>query len=675
MKYRKEIDGLRALAVLPVILFHAGIPALGGGYIGVDVFFVISGFLITSIIFEEKEAGRFSLLLFYERRVRRILPALFVIMAACMPLAWLWLLPGDMRSFSQSLIAVSALVPNFLFYRSSGYFETATELKPLLHTWSLGVEEQYYLFFPVLILLLWKFGKWRIWWFLALIALVSLFLAQWISGVSQALSFYMLPTRGWEILMGALVAIYMRNRHGISQVSVGRRHWSCEALSGLGILLIIYSIFAFDKQTPVPGLYTLIPTIGAALLLAYATQSTITGRVLANRMLVGIGVISYSLYLWHQPLLAFARHRSGESLSNAMIAAILSATLILAYLTWRFVEVPFRDKRRINRKPLMLSAAVFTIFFISSGSAGILGKGFPDRVPESVRQSTADTERDARLRDDGGCNVHKNDFAPPRCIKGAQSVEPRFVLLGDSHAAVLAYELGRAFEQAGMSFVQKTKNSCPFAIGLTMSSPNNCDKYQAAYLNEFGAKQAADTYIVASRWSYYAWSGDAYMGGGESSSRRRFSAGRVPLDAPVEERGNSIIQAYVESVQLLLQMGQRVILVYPIPAQRRDVPRQRAMGLWFEGGGAPDISTEYSYVAQQDSAVMKAFDEIGVHENLVRIRPDRMFCNTFVANGCAGTEEGRLLYIDDNHLSNYGTRYLIDEIMRHIAKRPHNLDS
>ena len=302
MDYRREIDGLRALAVLPVIFFHAGFPTFRGGFVGVDVFFVISGYLITTIILAELEQGKFSIINFYERRARRILPALFLVMFVCLPLAWLWLLPQEMKSFSQSLVAVSAFASNVLFWRTSGYFETAAELKPLLHTWSLAVEEQYYLLFPVFLMLTWRLGKRWIVGLLACVFVVSLAAAQWNAVAKPTATFFLLPTRGWELLVGAFVALYFsKDRNKIPAKLL------CEVGGAVGFVLITYSIFAFDKQTPFPSFYALVPTIGTALIILYATQSTLVGQLLGNRVCVGVGLISYSAYLWHQPLFAFAR--------------------------------------------------------------------------------------------------------------------------------------------------------------------------------------------------------------------------------------------------------------------------------------------------------------------------------------------------------------------------------
>ena len=300
MKYRPEIDGLRAFAIIPVILYHAGFQLFGGGYVGVDVFFVISGYLITSIIVAELEKGPFSLVHFYERRARRILPALFAMLFISLPFAWYWLLPDAMVSFSESLIAVSIFVSNIYFWQTSGYFEAAAELKPLIHTWSLAVEEQYYVLFPLFLILSWKLGKRWIVGLLIIVFVVSLACAQWLSIKRPSFAFFLLPTRGWELLIGAFVAFYYSN-HNIKK----HNHRIEQLGSLLGLSLITYAVFAYSNQTPFPSVYTLVPTLGTALIIIFAGSGTLVGKLLSSRPLVGIGLISYGAYLWHQPMYAF----------------------------------------------------------------------------------------------------------------------------------------------------------------------------------------------------------------------------------------------------------------------------------------------------------------------------------------------------------------------------------
>jgi peptidoglycan/LPS O-acetylase OafA/YrhL len=266
LEYRKEIDGLRAIALIPVILFHAGLQSFSGGFVGVDIFFVISGYLITSIILAEQQSGTFSLLNFYERRARRILPPLFIIMIICLPFAWIYFLPSDMREFTESLASVSLY---------SGYFETAAELKPLLHTWSLAVEEQFYLLFPIFISLTWKLGKRWIFCLLILFCMLSFTLAIWGSTNKPSATFFLLPTRGWEILIGCLIAFYLSSSTKLLKNNTTLN----QSASFIGLSLIIYSFFAFDKNIPFPSIYTLVPTFGAALIIIFSNQYTLVGRI------------------------------------------------------------------------------------------------------------------------------------------------------------------------------------------------------------------------------------------------------------------------------------------------------------------------------------------------------------------------------------------------------------
>ena len=304
MIYRSEIDGLRALAVMPVIFFHAGFEAFSGGYVGVDIFFVISGYLITSIILNEKQNNNFTLINFYERRARRILPALFLVMLVTIPLGWLLMLPDQFVDLGKSLYSTSLFSSNILFWLQSGYFEGPAELKPLLHTWSLAVEEQYYLFFPILVMLIWNLGKnWMIV-IISLIGILSLITAQIASYESPSANFYLLPTRIWELVLGVLAAFYLLNKPSDFRI-LGKV--ASDLLSLLGFGMIFFSVFTFNKFTPFPSFYSLLPTLGTLLIILFATKNTKVGKVLSLSPIVGVGLISYSLYLWHQPIFAFAR--------------------------------------------------------------------------------------------------------------------------------------------------------------------------------------------------------------------------------------------------------------------------------------------------------------------------------------------------------------------------------
>ena len=360
MKYRREVDGLRALAVIPVMLYHAGFKLFGGGFVGVDVFFVISGYLITHNILSEKESGTFSLINFYERRARRILPALFFVMSMCIPVAWVLLLPNDLHNFSKSLIAVCLFISNILFWRGGGYFEDAVELNPLIHTWSLSVEEQYYVLFPIFVLIFWRFGKRRLFGILAIIAIFSLAVCEWGAYNKPVMTFFLLPTRGWEIAIGAFTAILFTKQIGGSKTL----H---QLLSIIGLCMVLVSIFTFKKNTPFPSLYTILPTIGASLIILFGNPSTMVGKLLGKKLFVGIGLISYSAYLWHQPLLSFTRYATISEPSLIIKGLILILTLLLAFITWKYVEQPFKNRKQFPRHKIFKYSLFISLLFISVG--------------------------------------------------------------------------------------------------------------------------------------------------------------------------------------------------------------------------------------------------------------------------------------------------------------------
>lgn len=445
MKYRREIDGLRAIAVVPVILFHAGFSQFGGGFVGVDVFFVISGYLITSIIYDEQTRGVFTLRRFYERRARRILPALLCVMAFCIPAAWLLMLPAELKDFSKSLSAVAVFSSNILFARQAGYFDTSADLKPLLHTWSLAVEEQYYVLFPVLILAVWSLGKRKIVATLLALGCASLLLAQLHSEQLRSSSFFLLTTRGWELLIGALIALTLAP---VQEPHAEKRRWILrETCSVAGLSLIAYAIVAFDASTPFPSVYALIPTIGAALIIVFADEQTVVGRLLGTRWLVAVGLISYSGYLWHQPLLAFARLYAGEGPGTSVLLALIGLTFVLAYLTWRFIERPFRNRQLVALKPFAWGVGAMSTTMITLGMLGYVQNGFADhfyaRLPDDARNNfrlvSQHTGRNLYLDmpDDGKCMFWQKEIDARFANRFEQcwkKLGPAVVVLGDSHA-------------------------------------------------------------------------------------------------------------------------------------------------------------------------------------------------------------------------------------------------
>ena len=376
--YRPDIDGLRALAVVPVLLFHAEVPGFSGGFVGVDIFFVISGYLITRIILRDLSLERFSIWSFIERRVRRILPALYIVMVACIPAAWFLMLADDFENFGQSTLATVVSANNVLLWLTSGYWGTSSEFKPLLHTWSLGVEEQFYLGYPLLLLVLSKFRRSATAWVIATVWIASIVSAQVLLDRAPSAVFLLLPFRMFELLTGALLAWWEIGRPGSEDRAVPRgASWLCMA----GFTAICTSVVCFDDTSAVPGYAALLPVAGAAALIACGNNKSPVRWLLVCKPVVGLGVISYSLYLWHQPLIAFFRMSCPNPPSPFVQALVALAAIPLAWASCRWVEKPFRDPRYFSRKAVFLLAILFGV---ALGGVGLVidhEGGFPNRVP------------------------------------------------------------------------------------------------------------------------------------------------------------------------------------------------------------------------------------------------------------------------------------------------------
>ncbi len=396
--YRPEIDGLRALAVVSVIFFHAGFGLFSGGFVGVDVFFVISGYLITSVILQDLEKGEFSIVTFYRRRARRILPVLFFVMLTTIPFAWLFLAASDFKNFSGSLVSTTFFGSNIFFWQTAGYFDTETDLKPLIHTWSLAVEEQYYLLFPPFLFLSWKLGKLKILIGFGILFLISIGFAYWATPLHPTFSFYSLSTRGWELLLGVFSAFYL--------FGVKRREknlFISEFGGWLGVGLIAFSVIKFNEETPNPSLYSLVPVIGALVVILFAAPHNSVGKLLGSRLFVGIGLLSYSAYLWHQPIFAFSRYIGGSEPSKMVFIALSGLTMLLSYFSWRYIENVFRDDLYLRGKVLITLSILLVFLFSTLGLSGYVKAGFPAEIK-------------------------------PSALEESNVINRNFILLGDSHA-------------------------------------------------------------------------------------------------------------------------------------------------------------------------------------------------------------------------------------------------
>ncbi|MHB8885928.1 MAG: acyltransferase family protein [Methylovirgula sp.] len=490
--YRPDIDGLRAIAVLAVVLTHARIAGFSGGFIGVDVFFVISGFLIFRNLDHARQAGTFSFWGFYGRRLRRTLPALYLVGAVTLAVGFFVLMPGDLDALAWSLVATLLFVPNILFLTQTGYFDHTAMSKPLLHTWSLGVEEQFYALAPLLPLALSRLGRRA-----RTIVLLSLFAAGLIfcaalQRTAPDAAFYLMPTRLWEFLAGCLVA---------EQVFPAlRNRWLAEAAAGLSLVVLLASIGLFNSATPHPGLLTALPCLAtAALIHIGSTKTTLVSRILSHRILVGIGLISYSLYLWHWPLLVFMRYAEVPA-SPAILLAAGALLLSLSVLSWRLVETPFRAPGSPLRKAAGLLLPATALALTAASVMVSIGQGLPGRFPATIASVARFYDyRDLQPYREGQCFItSKNalrDYDRATCLR----IDPKrrnVLLMGDSHAAHLWTGLRDGWP--GTNFLQATASGCMPLLGT--KGAHRCTAMMADMLHHFVPNHKLDGVILAGFW-------------------------------------------------------------------------------------------------------------------------------------------------------------------------------
>jgi peptidoglycan/LPS O-acetylase OafA/YrhL len=630
LKYRAEIDGLRALAVVPVILFHAGFASFSGGFVGVDVFFVISGYLITTILIEDLEKKEFSLAKFYERRARRILPALFLIMALCIPFAWFWMLPGQYKDFSQSLLATSLFVSNIWFWKESGYFAPAVEEQPLLHTWSLAVEEQYYLVFPIFLLLIWRARQKSLFWIIAIVLACSLLLSEWASRNYASANFYLAPTRLWELLAGSLSALVVQKRGVVPN----------NTLATFGLIAILIALFCFDSDTPFPSFYAVLPVGGVVLIILFADGETHVSKLLSLRLLVGIGLISYSAYLWHQPLFAFARVYSIGTPSMLTIQSLAALSIGLAYLTWRFVEAPFRNHQHFTRR------AIFLFSVASLASTFALGFAFHF----GLQPDTSDSKYGQFIQTEGttGANYGLPDSmcSSQRGIRVCQtSDEARIFLWGDSFAMHIA----QLFEQNPIGLKQATMSSC-FPVAAVTPYPQSA-KYGEAWAkrcHEFARTSMnialEDTYVeyvVLSSTFSWPLNVDSYYDGVDT----RRSSPSIYIDA------------LREGATKLRAAGKKVVIVGPTPTASDgfDFVKCAKKLLIRTPADRPTNSSGCNFHSPP-SHVDVYLDQIEETTNIPVVRLKDYICD--LSYECSPFVDGELIYRDWGHLTPHGATML-----------------
>ena len=662
MDYRPEIDGLRTLAVVPVVLFHAGFSLFMGGFVGVDIFFVISGYLITTILMDELKRGRFSILRFYERRARRILPALFFVILACLPFAWMWMLPEKMEDFGKSVVSVLLFASNILFWRQTSYFGASAAEKPLLHTWSLAVEEQFYVLFPLFLWLLWHVWRRGAVWGIALVALLSLLIGEWGWRHSPWANFYLAPTRAWELLAGSLCAFRLDGRRPMAP------GWARELAALAGLALILGSILAIDETRPWPSVWTLVPVAGTVLVILFAGPQTRAGQVLSLRPMVGLGLISYSAYLWHQPVFAFARIRSLVELTMPDWLGLSVLSFGLGWLSWRFIEQPFRGRGLLSSRGQVFTASgAGLVALLAVGSAIIVSGGAAARFPPELLSAWSETRATLYTP----CHFREDRPLPHQPVSDCLwlapgDARPSVLLVGDSHMDVLSVPLREMLERAGISYYVSSYTGCLTVPGFTrFFAPKSfeCDRF-VDEIYDYAERIGIRTIVLATRLQIHVEGTefDNGEGGVESVYRSLFDtrdSGQSELLFDEAARKKRLVPALQDQLTRLAgRFG--LVLVYPVPEAGWNVYDMTRKYQIFHGGSRT-LDTSLAVYKARVARAEQALD--GVRgDRVFRVHPDQLLCDP-ASGRCANEKDGIPLYFDDDHLSRFGARPVAQRMM------------
>lgn len=617
ISYRADIDGLRAVAVTSVIAFHLSRSWLPGGYLGVDIFFVLSGYLITLILWREAIKGQFSIIRFYERRVRRIMPALLLLLFVATAAAIVLLLPADLIGYGKSALATLTFVANIYFWRDTNYFSRAAEAKPLLHVWSLGVEEQFYIIFPLLI---WVFARfWPRLTFpavasLTFVSLASNFLALQVGGASPA--FFLLPTRAWELGVGALIAL-MPPGLALRAASAG----SLGLIGAIAVAMGVLSPLEMYGAVPV----ALPVVIGTALVIAagQSGQSAVS-RLLAAGPLPFIGLISYSLYLWHWPFIVFSQYYLVRDLNLKEMAVAVAGMTICSILSWRYVERPFRS-RTVAARTVFLSAAAGAAALAIVASVLIWSDGLPSRMNGEAAAINAavgtnyrcPVQNYLRLGQSRACELN---------LPSRKPADAKIALLGNSHAQMYAPVWESIFAEAGLPGLLVPANGCLPTVSVNIS--RECIHVAARNLAELVRLQSVKTVILGLTWEH-----------AENAL--------VNADGEIVDNGNdrALVAGLDDLIGRLRRFGKKVVLIGPIAYPGWDLPSEMSRDLAF--GRPPDkpIYLPAGEFQQQFGPIIQHFE--GRHD-IGFARPDTALCDV---SRCYYVLDGRSMFADASHIA------------------------
>lgn len=645
-QFRNDINGLRAWAVVAVVLYHFGIPGFGGGFVGVDVFFVISGYLMTSIIINglARANGQFSVWKFYIARARRVAPALIVLCGVLLVFGWLALTATDYKALGTHILFTLLFLSNIKFWREAGYFDAASHEKWLLHTWSLSVEWQFYLLFPLVLMLLWKINSQRKFLEIMLIVgiLISLALSIYITIKSPAAAFYLLPTRAWQMLAGGLV-FFISER-----ISITPKYLSFMDVSGF--LLIMFSIFTFDSSTPWPGWRAIFPVFGSVLvLLAGQSASSLSNNSLAQ----WLGTRSYSVYLWHWPIVVSLFYLQKQR-DLTFVAMGLALTVLICHYSYVLVEEP--AKRYLGR--CSTAKGVTCLFGIMAIVATMgflvrLNNGVIQRLAENVQISDAESMNNNPRTNE--CLITAGDKFKS-CIYGGNKIKA--IVLGDSHANALITAIKDALPNESLGLISMSYSGCPSIRGAIRidSSENKCHLFNEWAFQKIKEMPSSIPLIIINRATAQA------VGGNEDdddpSIKGRplvYFTKKYSYAAPefIKEFQNHLVETACEYAK-----GRTVYMLRPIPEMGINVPAIMARDIMF--GRVPNI-----YVATEDYYKRNAFirdaqDEASRRCGVRILDPLPFLCSD---NKCNGVINNRPIYLDDDHLSEYGNKFLLPVFM------------
>ncbi|WP_306605821.1 acyltransferase family protein [Azonexus sp.] len=655
LNYRPDIDGLRAIAVAAVVIFHAYPSAFPGGFVGVDIFFVISGYLISSIIFKSLSQGEFSFSDFYGRRVRRIFPPLLAVLFASLIAGWWILLPDEYEQLAKHALGGLGFVANMIFWSESGYFDNAAHTKALLHLWSLGVEEQFYILWPAVVFAVWKTRK-NLWLALGILGAGS-FISNIVSiHTDPSSSYFLLPTRAWEIILGAALALKQHTKPAL----LDKKRANALGIAGLG--LIFTALALIDKNSLFPGWWALLPSMGAVFIIAAGENSLINQKLLATRPMVAAGLISFPLYLWHWPLLSFLRTLQGESASNQAIAITLFIALLLASMSYWMIEKPSRQSRGVWSIILILIA---TLLVATAATNIYIRDGLSFRFKRALSDAeVAALQWGDKRRKSDTCNPLISPEDGEDCLISQPNRKPDAIIIGDSHANHYYWGLSEVLKERDINLMQLAKSSCGPLYGVdffTEGKLANCQRFTERAIEFAINTPEIHTVFLGGRWMVYVTGRDLNTQVSDAENGKLFLADIPGKDQP--DRQTVFSRGLDETLKRLTSAGKKVVFMHAVPELNFNI---RECIAWNPSTlinrlPRPECSIRRTVTENRNNEYRPVLETIlSRFPNIEVIDPVPIMCDT---KNCWGRRDAQLLYRDDDHLSLGGSIWLAKRML------------